>query len=246
MSARRVVAMAAIIGDARSGRQGNFKRPLHHGQRVRARPVMTTRATIHPCAEGSPDWPPEPASSAGHNGRAGPADACTAPRPTPISPRRPSRPVPPRPHRTPQKHVTRPHARLPTILHSRPTQDRTTSHAADRSLRPSCQRRLGPARRPRGVTAALHEERASITVGTNLPFSEWGTVFPDPASSPPPSTASPSAPTSSMPAPSPAGSPPGRPAGASEPARGFAAGRLWPPRAGASTTEALAGLTLRQ
>jgi hypothetical protein len=24
------------------------------------------------------------------------------------------------------------------------------------------------------------EERASIAVGTNLPFSEWGTVFPDP------------------------------------------------------------------
>jgi hypothetical protein len=24
------------------------------------------------------------------------------------------------------------------------------------------------------------EERASIAIGTNLPFSEWGTVFPDP------------------------------------------------------------------
>jgi DNA replication protein DnaC len=61
------------------------------------------------------------------------------------------------------------------------------------------------------------EERASIAIGTNLPFSEWGTVFPDPASSPPSSTASPSTPTSSRPAPSPTGSPPARPAVASEP-----------------------------
>ena len=90
------------------------------------------------------------------------------------------------------------------------------------------------------------EERASIAIGTNLPFSEWGTVFPDPASSPPSSTASPSTPTSSRPAPSPTGSPPARPAAASEPARGSAAGRLWPARAGASTTETLAGLILRQ
>jgi hypothetical protein len=45
------------------------------------------------------------------------------------------------------------------------------------------------------------EERASIAIGTNLPFSEWGTVFPTPASSPPSSTASPSTPTSSRPAP---------------------------------------------
>src|ERR687898_3445786 len=58
--------------------------------------------------------------------------------------------------------------------------------------------------------------------------------------------ASPSTPTSSRPAPSPTGSPPARPAAASEPARGSAAGRLWPPPAGASTTEALAGLILGQ
>ena len=43
---------------------------------------------------------------------------------------------------------------------------------------------------------------------------------------------------------SPTGSPPARPAAASEPARGCAPGRLWPARAGASTTEALAGLIL--
>ena len=33
------------------------------------------------------------------------------------------------------------------------------------------------------------EERASVAIATNLPFSEWGTVFPDPASSPRSSTA---------------------------------------------------------
>jgi DNA replication protein DnaC len=38
---------------------------------------------------------------------------------------------------------------------------------------------------PRGAellfqTITEREERASIGIGTNLPFSEWGTVFPDP------------------------------------------------------------------
>jgi ATP-dependent Clp protease ATP-binding subunit ClpA len=62
------------------------------------------------------------------------------------------------------------------------------------------------------------EERASIAIGTNLPFSEWEPCSPTPASSPPSSTGSPSTPTSSRPAPSPTGSPPARPAIASEPA----------------------------
>ncbi|MEP6631225.1 MAG: hypothetical protein ABJA89_12185 [Lapillicoccus sp.] len=34
----------------------------------------------------------------------------------------------------------------------------------------------------------VREERASNAIATNLPFCEWGTVFPDPASSPPWST----------------------------------------------------------
>lgn len=83
------------------------------------------------------------------------------------------------------------------------------------------------------------------------------------ASSLPSSTASPSTPTSSKPAPSPTGSPPARPAIASEPASfgrrpltahkrgtglacGLGAGRLWPPRAGPTATEALTGLILGQ
>ena len=61
------------------------------------------------------------------------------------------------------------------------------------------------------------EERASIAIGTNLPFSEWGTVFPDPRLVAAIVDASPSTPTSSRPAPSPTGSPPARPAVASEP-----------------------------
>jgi DNA replication protein DnaC len=55
------------------------------------------------------------------------------------------------------------------------------------------------------------EERASVAIATNLPFSEWGTVFPDPAWSPPSSTASPSTPTSSRPAPSPTDYAPAKP-----------------------------------
>jgi hypothetical protein len=62
------------------------------------------------------------------------------------------------------------------------------------------------------------EERASIAIGTNLPFSEWGTCSPTPPRRPPSSTGSPSTPTSSRPAPSPTGSPPARPAIASGPA----------------------------
>jgi DNA replication protein DnaC len=54
------------------------------------------------------------------------------------------------------------------------------------------------------------EERASIAIATNLPFSEWGSVFPTLAWSPPSSTASPSTPTSSKPAPSPTDSAPAR------------------------------------
>jgi hypothetical protein len=38
ISARRVVAMAAIIGDAHGGRQG-INDTCTHGQRVRARPI---------------------------------------------------------------------------------------------------------------------------------------------------------------------------------------------------------------
>ena len=55
------------------------------------------------------------------------------------------------------------------------------------------------------------EERASVAIATNLPFSEWGTVAPTHASSRPSSTASPSTPTSSKPAPSPTGYAPAEP-----------------------------------
>jgi DNA replication protein DnaC len=56
------------------------------------------------------------------------------------------------------------------------------------------------------------EERASIAIGTNLPFSINGAPSsPAPAWSPRSSTGSPSTPTSSRPAPSPAGSAPARP-----------------------------------
>src|SRR5689334_3346720 len=58
------------------------------------------------------------------------------------------------------------------------------------------------------------DERASIAIGTNLPFSEWGTSSPTPAWSPRSSTGSPSTPTSSRPAPSPTGSAPAKPAAA--------------------------------
>ena len=62
------------------------------------------------------------------------------------------------------------------------------------------------------------EERASIAIGTNLPFSEWGTVFPDPRLV----AAIVDRVTFNAhivkPAPSPTGSPPARPAIASEPA----------------------------
>ena len=33
---------------------------------------------------------------------------------------------------------------------------------------------------PRAQIITEREERASVAIGTNLPFSEWGTVFPDP------------------------------------------------------------------
>ena len=49
------------------------------------------------------------------------------------------------------------------------------------------------------------EERASVAVASNAPFSEWGRTFTDPASPPRSSTASRSAHTSSRPAPSPTG-----------------------------------------
>jgi hypothetical protein len=55
-----------------------------------------------------------------------------------------------------------------------------------------------------------HEQRASVAIGTNLPFSERGTDFPTPASSPPSSTESRSTPASWRPAPIPTGSPPAR------------------------------------
>ena len=55
------------------------------------------------------------------------------------------------------------------------------------------------------------EERASIAIGTNLPFSEWAPSSPTPAWSPRSSTGSPSTPTSSRPAPSPTGSAPPKP-----------------------------------
>jgi hypothetical protein len=69
--------------------------------------------------------------------------------------------------------------------------------------------------RPRGAELlfqiiAEREERASIAIATNLPFSEWGAVFPDPGSSPRSSIGSPSTPTSSRPAPSPTGYAPAR------------------------------------
>jgi DNA replication protein DnaC len=55
------------------------------------------------------------------------------------------------------------------------------------------------------------EERAAVAIGTNLPLSEWGTVFPDPGGPPRSSTGSPSTRTSSRPAPSPTGSAPAKP-----------------------------------
>jgi IstB-like ATP binding protein len=58
------------------------------------------------------------------------------------------------------------------------------------------------------------EDRASIGIGTNLPFSEWDRCSPTLASSLPSSTASPSTPTSSKPAPSPTDCAPARPAAA--------------------------------
>ena len=65
------------------------------------------------------------------------------------------------------------------------------------------------------------EERASIAIASNLPFSEWGTVSPTHAWSPPSSTGSPSTPTSSRPAPSPTDSAPARtPAAPPRPAEG--------------------------
>ena len=60
------------------------------------------------------------------------------------------------------------------------------------------------------------EERASIAIGTNLPFSEWGPSSPTPAWSPRSSTRLPSTPTSSRPAPSPTGSAPAQPPAAAE------------------------------
>ena len=55
------------------------------------------------------------------------------------------------------------------------------------------------------------EEKASIAIGTNLPFSNGAPSSPTPAWSPRSSTASPSTPTSSRPAPSPTGSAPPKP-----------------------------------
>jgi hypothetical protein len=61
------------------------------------------------------------------------------------------------------------------------------------------------------------EERASIAIATNLPFSEWGSVFPDPRLVAAIVDRSPSTPTSSKPAPSFTGCAPARsPPGASE------------------------------
>jgi hypothetical protein len=54
------------------------------------------------------------------------------------------------------------------------------------------------------------EERASIAIATNLPFSEWGAVFPDPRLVAAIVDRSPSTPTSSRPAPSPTGDAPAR------------------------------------
>ena len=64
------------------------------------------------------------------------------------------------------------------------------------------------------------EERASIAIGTNLPFSNGEPSSPTPASSPRSWTGSPSTPTSSRPAPSSTGSaPPKPPATAKIPAK---------------------------
>jgi DNA replication protein DnaC len=56
------------------------------------------------------------------------------------------------------------------------------------------------------------EEKASIAIATNLPFSNGDRCSPTRASSPPSSTASLSTPTSSKPAPSPTACAPARPA----------------------------------
>jgi len=55
------------------------------------------------------------------------------------------------------------------------------------------------------------EERASVAIATNLPFSNGAPCFPTPAWSPPSSTASPSTPTSSRPAPIPTDYAPAKP-----------------------------------
>jgi IstB-like ATP binding protein len=84
---------------------------------------------------------------------------------------------------------------------------------------------------PRG--AELHfqiiterEERASMAIATNLPFSEWAPCSPTPGSSPRSSIGSPSTPTSSRPAPSPTGYAPARTPAArpAEPAHAGAGG----------------------
>jgi DNA replication protein DnaC len=56
------------------------------------------------------------------------------------------------------------------------------------------------------------DERASIATARNLPFSEWGSIIPDPRLVAASSTGSPSTPTSSRPAPSPTGCAPPEPA----------------------------------
>jgi DNA replication protein DnaC len=55
------------------------------------------------------------------------------------------------------------------------------------------------------------EEKASVALATNLPFSEWGTVFPDPRLVAAIVDASPSTPTFSRPAPSPTACGPAKP-----------------------------------
>ena len=76
------------------------------------------------------------------------------------------------------------------------------------------------------IAIAEREERASIAIATNLPFSEWAPSSPTPGSSPRSSIGSPSTPTSSRPAPSPTGDAPAR-TPAARPADPLTPGQGW-------------------
>jgi DNA replication protein len=85
----------------------------------------------------------------------------------------------------------RPWVRVPGIQEDRVIDFRLVANVAQTynaaaGLRDLCEQQLGYVKiDPRGAELLFQiiterEERASIAIATNLPFSEWGTVFPDP------------------------------------------------------------------